>query len=77
MSKKTIRFLNSTGDKEITFDEASVENLAEAKAALKKAFAAGATALDVSAGAETAAKRVTKFEELGEETVVVPKIVGG
>lgn len=75
--RKIIRFLNSTGDQVLEFDETDADAAQKAHEAIAKAIRNGATAFDVSAGPNTPAKRVESPAQLGNETVVVPRIVGG
>jgi methylmalonyl-CoA mutase cobalamin-binding subunit len=76
---KTLRVLDSSGDTELHFDEteATANARAEAEALFTRLRAEGATALAVTPGGEVPAQRVEKFSELGEETIIVPRIVGG
>ena len=76
---KTLRILDSSGDTELVFDEteATADARAEAEALFTRLRAAGATALAVTPGGEAPARRVENFSELGDETIIIPRIVGG
>ena len=76
---KTLRVLDSNGDTELVFDEteATASARAEAEALFNRLRAEGATALAVTPGGETPAQRVENFNELGDETIIIPRIVGG
>lgn len=81
MAKRVIRVLDNTGDSVVEFDsEAKAED--KAKAAAKALFERltkerGATAFDVSKGPNEPARVVKNFADVGEETILVPRIVGG
>jgi hypothetical protein len=79
MSMKTLRFLDSSGDLEIEFDES--ETLAEARAEAERLFAralaGGAVAFSVNRAGGAPDAKVNDFSALEDETVVVPRIVGG
>jgi hypothetical protein len=76
---KILRFLDSSGDLEIGFDEtdALADARAEAQRLFERALAGGAVAFAVNrAGGQPDAK-VGRFSDVEDETVVVPRIVGG
>lgn len=75
----TLRFLDSSGDRTIYFDdsEAMSEARAEAQRLFERSLAAGAVAFNVSRGGGKADQKVTDFSALEDETVVVPRIVAG
>lgn len=76
---KTLRFLDSSGDREIGFDES--EDLAAARAEARRLFDAalsnGAVAFAVNRTGGRADRKVGDFSQLENETVVVPRIAGG
>jgi hypothetical protein len=76
---KVLRFLDSSGDREISFDdsEAMAEARAEAQRLFENALAAGAVAFSVNRAGGKADQKVGQFSALENETVVVPRIVGG
>ena len=76
---KTIRILDSTGDRAITFDESPSTALAraEAKALFDQRLAGGAVAFKVNRGEGRPDERATEFSALENETVLIPRIVGG
>jgi hypothetical protein len=79
MIMKTLRFMDSSGDREISFDdsEAMQEARAEARRMFDRSLAAGATAFSVNRSDGRSDQKVRDFSALEEETVVVPRIVGG
>ena len=76
---KTLRFLDSSGDLELNFDESEAleKARAEAQRLFERALASGAVAFAVNRAGGQPDARVGKFSELEDETVVVPRIVGG
>ncbi|MBI3530417.1 MAG: hypothetical protein HY067_20930 [Betaproteobacteria bacterium] len=76
---KILRFLDSSGDREIGFDDS--EEMAEARAEAQRLFesslAAGAVAFGVNRAGGKTDQKVSDFSALEDETVVVPRIVGG
>ena len=76
---KTLRILNSSGDRAISFDDTAATALAraEAQALFETMLGAGATAFKVNRGEGKPDEKVTEFSALESETVVVPRIVGG
>jgi hypothetical protein len=76
---KTIRILDSSGDRAITFDdtEAAASARAQAQAWFERTLAGGSTAFKVNRGEGKADEKVSAFSELENETIVVPRIVGG
>ena len=77
--KKILRFLDSSGDREISFDdsEAMADVRAEAQRLFESSMASGAVAFGVNRGGGQPDKKVGDFSALENETVVVPRIVGG
>lgn len=80
--KRIIRVLDSSGDSKVEFDD-KLETVAdhaakdEAKALFERMTRAGAIAFNVTPGSSAPAEPVKSFAKIGEETVIVPKIVGG
>jgi hypothetical protein len=76
---KILRFLDSSGDREISFDdsEAMAEAKAEARRLFERSMAAGAVAFSVNRKGGGADQKAGEFSALEDETVVVPRIVGG
>lgn len=71
---KTIRKMNHTGDTAVTFDETQVDSAATAEArALFDRLTKGEKASVFTADG----RRVERFEDLAEDNVAVPRIVGG
>ncbi|MEO8165585.1 MAG: hypothetical protein ABI619_09330 [Betaproteobacteria bacterium] len=77
--KKIIRFLDSSGDREISFDdsEAMAEARAQAQRLFESSLAAGAAAFGVNRTGDAPDRKVNDFSSVEDETVVVPRIVGG
>lgn len=75
--KRLLRILDKTGDTRISYDLESGEDLAAAKAAFDAAVAKGSSVFNVKPGSNETTKRCGSFDELSEEAVIVPKIVGG
>lgn len=75
--KKVLRVLSSQGDQMVEFDEANAAATEIASALFERVRAEGAAVLNVTPEGKAPAQRVAKFEDLGEEAVVVPRIVGG
>ncbi|MBI3530177.1 MAG: hypothetical protein HY067_19700 [Betaproteobacteria bacterium] len=76
---KTIRVLDSSGDRPIAFDdgEACALARADAQALFERMLARGATAFKVNRGEGRADDKVTDFGAIENETILVPRIVGG
>ncbi len=76
---KTLRVLDSSGDTELHFDEteATAAVRAEAEALFTRLRKEGHTAFSVTPGSDTPATHIDKFSDVGEETIMVPRIVGG
>ncbi len=77
--KKIVRFLDSSGDREISFDdsEAMAEARAEAQRLFESSLAAGAAAFGVNRAGDAPDRKINDFSSIEDETVVVPRIVGG
>jgi len=76
---KTLRFLDSSGDLELKFDdsEAMKEARDEARRLFERARMGGAIAFSVNRTGGRADQKVDDFSAVENETVVVPRIVGG
>lgn len=76
---KTIRVLDSSGDRAIAFDDSDLSASArtEAEQLFERMLAGGATAFKVNRGDGCADEKVTDFGALEEETILVPRIAGG
>ncbi|HEX4986082.1 MAG TPA: hypothetical protein VFV71_08455 [Burkholderiales bacterium] len=74
---KTLRVLDSSGDTSISFDDSTPEARAAARALFDARLAAGATAFKIRREHGRPDEKVTDFWALEEETVIVPRIVGG
>lgn len=76
---KTLRILDSSGDRVIEFDETEATALArrEAHALFERMLSSGSTAFKVNRGEGRPDEKVTDFSALENETIVVPRVVGG
>ena len=76
---KTLRVLDSSGDRAITFDdtESTAPARREAQALFERMLAGGSSAFKVNRGAGKPDEKVMEFSALGDETILVPRIVGG
>jgi hypothetical protein len=76
---KVIRFLDSSGDRTVVFDDSEVlaEARAEAQRLFERSLASGAAAFNVNRGGGKPDEKVTNFSAVEDETVVVPRIVAG
>ena len=73
---KTIKVMDKTGDTPISFDTADAEATAKARAEFDGLMKrAGVVVTNPGAGQK--GETVRKFEDLAEENVFVPAIVGG
>ncbi len=80
--KKVLKVMDSSGDTQVAFDmEAetgdATKATAEAKALFDRLTGKGAAVFAVNRGDSQPDKRVTNFNDLEAENVVVPLIVGG
>lgn len=75
--KRLLRILDKTGDTRIGYDLDDPSSLADARRAFDAAVKKGASVFNVSPGSNETTQRIDKFEQLSEEAIVVPKIVGG
>jgi len=76
---KIIRVLDSSGDRVINFDDSDASALAraEARELFERMLARGATAFKVNRGEGRIDEKVTEFGAIENETILVPRIVGG
>ena len=76
---KILRVLDSSGDRVVRFDdgEAIKEACAQAEALFTRMLASGSTAFKVNRGNGKPDEKVSDFSALEDETIVVPRIVGG
>jgi hypothetical protein len=76
---KTLRILDSSGDRVVEFDESqsNLDARREAEALFERMLASGSTAFKVNRGDGRPDEKVTDFSALENETIVVPRIVGG
>lgn len=71
---KTIRVMDSTGDTKVEFEPNTAAEK-EAKALFERLSSKGAAVFAIEKGGDS--RRVGNFEELGDENVIVPAIIGG
>ena len=76
---KVLRMLDSSGDRVFTFDdtEATASARAQAQALFQRMLASGSIAFKVNRGEGKPDEKATDFSTLENETIVVPRIVGG
>ena len=76
---KKLRLLDSSGDTVIEFDETEATTKArdEAMALFGRLAEKGAATFAVNRGAGEPDKRVTDFNDLENDNIIVPRIVGG
>ncbi len=76
---KTLRILDSSGDRVIEFDESEANTAArrEAKALFERMLASGSVAFKVNRGDGRPDEKANDFTALEDETVIVPRVVGG
>jgi len=76
---KTLRVLDSSGDRIMEFDDtaALAESREQAKALFERLLTGGSTAFKVNRGDGKPDEKVTDFAVLENETIVVPRVVGG
>jgi hypothetical protein len=75
----TLRFLDSSGDRVIEFDDDQATEGArrDAQALFERMLASGAVAFKVNRAEGAVDEKVTDFNALEDETVVIPRVVGG
>lgn len=76
---KMLRVLNSSGDLAIEFDDTPTtkSTRAEAQKLFERLLAEGSTAFKVNRTGGQLDVKVTEFSRLENETIVVPRVVGG
>lgn len=74
---KVIRVMDSSGDREVKFGETDLKATEEAKALFETMISSGATAFATHRENGEPDKIVKHFAQLENETLIVPKIVGG
>jgi hypothetical protein len=76
---KILRVLDSSGDRVITFDgtQDTAAARAEAEALFVRLLSGGSIAFKVNRGEGRPDERVTDFSALEDETILVPRLVGG
>jgi len=76
---KMLRVLDSSGDRVVEFDDTalSAECREQAKALFERLLAGGSTAFKVNRGSGKPDEKVSEFAALENETIVVPRVVGG
>jgi len=76
---KTLRVLDSSGDRVVEFDDTAAwaGHREQAKALFERLLAGGSTAFKINRGQGMPDEKVTDFAALENETVVVPRVVGG
>jgi hypothetical protein len=76
---KLLRILDSSGDRVIHYDdtEAQAQARAQAQALFTRMIASGSTAFKVNRGGGRPDEKVNDFSTLEQETVIVPRVVGG
>ena len=76
---KMLRVLNSSGDLAIEFNDTPATQRARAKAQklFDRLLADGSTAFKVNRAGGQPDVKVTEFASLENETIVVPRVVGG
>ena len=76
---KTLRILDSSGDSVVRFDDNDAASAArkEAQALFERMLASGAVAFKVNRSEGKPDEKVSDFSALEDETVIVPRIVGG
>lgn len=75
--KKILRTLDSTGDTVVEFDPADAVATAEAKALFDRLRAEGRAAFAVNRAGGAPDAKLTDFSQLENETVLIPRVVGG
>jgi hypothetical protein len=76
---KLLRILDSSWDRVIHFDdtEGEAQARAQAQALFTRMLASGSTAFKVNRGEGRSDEKVNDFSALDQETIIVPRIVGG
>jgi hypothetical protein len=76
---KTLRVLDSSGDRVVHYDdtEAMRQSRAQAEALFNRMLASGSTAFRVNRRNGKPDEKVSDFSALENETILVPRVVGG
>jgi hypothetical protein len=76
---KILRVLDSSGDRILKFDDSDATLAArrEAQALFERMLAGGSTAFKVNRGDGKPDEKTTDFSALENETIIVPRVVGG
>ena len=76
---KTLRLMDASGDTAVAFDESEAKTTErdEAKALFERLTGKGAAVFAVNRAEGVTDKRVTNFNDLDAENIIVPLIVGG
>jgi len=74
--KRTLRILDSSGDRRLVWRKESDDEVKEAKKAFREALAKGALAYKVDNDGERS-KQIREFDPEAEEIVVMPMVTGG
>ena len=74
---KVLRVLDSSGDRVLTFDDTRASERAEAQELFERLLAKDFTAFKVNRAQGRPDEKVTEFSNLENETIVVPRMVGG
>ena len=76
---KILRVLNSSGDRVFRFDdnEATTQARADAHARFQRMLSGGAVAFKVNRSDGRPDEKVSDFSQVENETIVVPRMVGG
>lgn len=75
--EKVIRFLDSTGDTRVAFKEDDPVAMAKAKEAYDAAVKKGSIPFAVNRAGGAEDKKLTSFDQVENDTIMVPRIVGG
>ena len=70
---KTIRVLDSTGDTVLQYDPTDTKAAREAEALFGRLMSEGSAAFRTGADGG----KITSLDQAGEETIVIPRVVGG
>lgn len=75
--KRLLRVLDRTGDSRHSYDLSDPESTAAARRVFEDVVAKGHSVFNVKPGSNETTQRVTDFEKLSEESIAVPRIIGG
>lgn len=76
-TKHLIRFLDHSGDTRVEFSSADAKAKDEAKALFEKLMKGGAIPFAVNRANGQEDMKLTSFDQIENDTVMVPRIVGG